>query len=87
MAKMSSLCHTAPLSSKVTQIKTSYSVNKHLKTIPNYLSIYTASSDDVRVTRTELKAEDVIRALQHQLKSIHASKKNKKIYYIILRWG
>lgn len=47
----------------------SYSINEHLKTILNYLSIDAASSDDIGVTWTELEAEDVIRALQHQLKS------------------
>lgn len=47
----------------------SYGINEHLKTVLNYLSIDAASSDDIGVTWTELEAEDVIRALQHQLKS------------------
>lgn len=36
-----------------------------LEKIRNYLSIYAASSNNIRITWTELEAKDVIWALQH----------------------
>lgn len=36
-----------------------------MEKIHKYLSIYAASSNDIRVTWTELETEDVVWALQH----------------------
>lgn len=78
---MTPLCHNEHLSSKSTNIKVSSSLNEHLKTIPKYLSIDAASSDDIGVTWAELEAEDVIGALQHQLKSTPPIKKKGIKWY------
>ena len=75
---MPSLCHTEHLSSKATGIKVPYSISKHIKTIPKFLSVDAASGDDIGVTWTELEAEDVIRALQHQLTSTPQIKEGMK---------